>query len=283
MKTTNKLIIFIFTFLVLATTAHAQSPREQLNQMVQQLQKNPNDNALREKIIKLGAQLRPAVPEEAEKYEGRAKFAFKNAKSTDDYADAAKEYEKAVQAAPWIPGYYSDLCTIYEKAGQYVEAKRNCEIYVKTLADRSQISETRQRIAGLEFGIEKTKQQTAADEAKYGWILGKWRWVDSHRGDSRDARNFVAKKTGDKVEFFSEDYPDPNSVLRATFDSSGRTVWEFYLDPKGGWTCPGNTGWVRTSMTVSSDRQRLNYQYYSHLGECHNILKWPNEVELRKR
>ena len=39
MKTTNKLIIFIFTFLVLATTAHAQSPREQLNQMVQQLQK----------------------------------------------------------------------------------------------------------------------------------------------------------------------------------------------------------------------------------------------------
>ena len=41
MKTTKKLILLIFTFLALATTAHAQSPREQLNHMVQQLQKEP--------------------------------------------------------------------------------------------------------------------------------------------------------------------------------------------------------------------------------------------------
>ena len=54
MRTTSQLFIAVFTFLVLATNAHAQSPREQLNQMVQQLQKSPNDNALRnsEKVTK---------------------------------------------------------------------------------------------------------------------------------------------------------------------------------------------------------------------------------------
>lgn len=174
MKITSQLFIAAFAFLALATSAHALTPREQLSQMVQQLQKTPGDDALREKIIKLGMRIRPAVPDAAEKYEGRAKFAFKNAKSTADYADAAREYEKAVQTAPWIPGYYSDLCTIYEKAGQYADAKRNCEVYVKTLVDRSQISETKQRIAGLEFGIEKVKQQAVdTPEAREAALLQK--------------------------------------------------------------------------------------------------------------
>ena len=59
MKTVSKLIIFIFTLLALAASAYAQSPREELQQMVEQLQKTPNDNALREKIIKLGAEIKP--------------------------------------------------------------------------------------------------------------------------------------------------------------------------------------------------------------------------------
>lgn len=175
MRITSQLFIAAFTLLALTTSAHAQSQREQLNQMVQQLQKTPGDDALREKTIRLGMKVRPAVPDAAEKFEGRAKFAFKNAKSTADYADAAREYEKAVQTAPWIAGYYSDLCTIYEKAGQYADAKRNCEVYVKTLVDRSQISETKQRIAGLEFGIEKAKQQAVVDtpEAREAALLKK--------------------------------------------------------------------------------------------------------------
>ena len=50
-----------------ATSAYAETPREQLNQMVQQLQQNPTDNALREKIIALAQTIKPApaVPEEA--------------------------------------------------------------------------------------------------------------------------------------------------------------------------------------------------------------------------
>ncbi len=151
--------------LALAAVAYAQSPREQLKQMTEQLQKAPTDNALREKIIKLARTMKPspALPDTAIAFEGRAQFAFKSAKSEGDYLAAAQEYEKAVAAAPWVPGYYADLCTIYEKAGKYEDAKRHCEFYLVGLTNPGQKTDVKRRIAGLEFGIEKKRR--AAEEA----------------------------------------------------------------------------------------------------------------------
>jgi tetratricopeptide (TPR) repeat protein len=169
MKSIGKLIIFGFALLALAASAYAQSPREQLKQAVEQLQAAPNDNALRERVVKLGAQIRPApaIPEEAVRFEGRAQFAFRSAKSEDDFLAAAREYEQAVAAAPWVPGYYSDLCTIYEKAGKYEDAKRNCGFYLVGLSDPAQTTDVKRRIAGLEFGIEKiaAEKRRATEEA----------------------------------------------------------------------------------------------------------------------
>ncbi len=140
---------------------------QDLAQLTAQLQKTPTDNALREKIIKLAATMKPAptVPDEAIKYEGRAQFAFKNAKSESDYISAANEYEKAVAAAPWVPGYYSDLCTIYEKANKYEDAKRNCGFYLVSLTDTNEITDLKRRIAGLDYGIEQAQKAKAQAEA----------------------------------------------------------------------------------------------------------------------
>jgi hypothetical protein len=141
-----------------ASSAYAQGPRELLKQMVEQLRASPADDALREKIIRLGSTMKPApaVPPDAEKFEGRAQFAFNNAKSNADYLVAAQEYEKAVAFAPWVPGYYFDLCTIYEKAGKYLEAKRRCELYLLSGPRGAETSELRKRIAGLEFALERS-------------------------------------------------------------------------------------------------------------------------------
>lgn len=51
-----------------------------LKQYVADLQKNPGDDALREKIIKLALTLnpKPALPDEAITHEGAAEYAFKN-------------------------------------------------------------------------------------------------------------------------------------------------------------------------------------------------------------
>jgi len=169
MKLFMQALALIVFSAMLASTAIAQSPREQLQQLTAQLQKTPNDNALRERIIKLGAEIKPApaIPDEANRREGRGKFAFRSAKSNEDFLAAAAEFEAAARAAPWVAGYYSDLCTIYEKAEKYAEAKLNCELNLASLADPAQISEVRQRIAGLEFGIEKvaTDKRRAVEEA----------------------------------------------------------------------------------------------------------------------
>ena len=165
MKWIHVLAAMILMSLASAASVHAQSPREQLGQMVEQLQKAPTDDALRERIIKLGAEIKPApaIPDEAVRYTGRAIFVFKTAKTEADYLDAAREYERAVTSAPWVASYYAELCTIYENATKYAEAKRACDFALVGTTDPSQAMELKQRIAGLEIGIERN---SAAGHAK---------------------------------------------------------------------------------------------------------------------
>ena len=196
MKATGKLIVAITVFLGLAVSAHAQSPREQLQQMVEQLQKTPGDHALREKIIKLAPTLKPppALPDAAVAFEGRGQFAFRSAKSEADYLVAAQEYDKAVAMAPWVLDSYFNLCTIYEKAGRLEDAKRHCGFYLMGLSDPAQMTEIKRRIAGLEFGIEKTateKRQAAQEanspQARETALLSKVkgiRFVDRHTDEN---------------------------------------------------------------------------------------------------
>ena len=95
------------------------------------------------------------MPDDAIKYEGRGQFRFKSAKNLQDYSAAAQEYEQAVNSAPWVDGYYADLCTIYEKAEKYADAKRNCMFALHATANPRLMADLKRRIAGLEVGIEK--------------------------------------------------------------------------------------------------------------------------------
>lgn len=161
MKKNFTVLILTFLCLVMTYFVPAQTPQEQLTQLVAQLQKAPTDSALREKIIKLAAAMKPApaVPDEAVKFEGRAQAAFKTAEKPEDYLAAAREYRKAVDLAPWLGGYYSDLCTIYDKAGVYIEAKRNCQWAAMADSDPAAATDSKRRIAGLDFLIEKFSKE----------------------------------------------------------------------------------------------------------------------------
>lgn len=59
MKTYGQWLLFM-VLLAGGASAHAAPPGEALPQMVEQLQLNPSDDALREKIIKLAQELKPA-------------------------------------------------------------------------------------------------------------------------------------------------------------------------------------------------------------------------------
>lgn len=125
MKRTGWVLSFGLVLLALcATRTYAQSPHEQLSQMVQQLQKTPGDNALREKIIKLAASIKPApaIPSEAERRMVRGAAAFRSATSAADYQDAVKEFAQATHAAPWYGDAYFNLGVSQDKAGNHEAA-----------------------------------------------------------------------------------------------------------------------------------------------------------------
>lgn len=130
MKITGKLIIISFALLALVASAHAQSTREELQQLVERLQKTPNDHALREQIIKLAPTLKPApaLPSEAERRMVRGSTAFKGATSVTGYQDAAKEFEQATLAAPWYDDAYFNLGVSQDKAENYEAALRSLKL-----------------------------------------------------------------------------------------------------------------------------------------------------------
>lgn len=163
----NKTLIFTMSVLalLLALTEYspAKTPQEVLGQYVSDLQKKPHDSVLREKIIKHVRTMRPQppTPAEADRYEGRAEFAVKNAKTEADFLDAAKEYEKALRIAPWIPAYYFNQGIAFEKAAKPKEAKLSFEFYLLAAPDATDAREVRKHIAGLEYMIEKAAKESS--------------------------------------------------------------------------------------------------------------------------
>jgi tetratricopeptide (TPR) repeat protein len=158
MKLSSQMIFLALAIATSMVSAHAQSPREQLNQMVQQLQKTPNDDGLREKIIKLARTLKPslALSPEAERRMVRGGAAFSGATSVADYRAAAKEFEQATLAAPWYGEAYFNLGLAQDKAEDYDAALRS----LKLAALASPGSKDAEK---LSYAVEFRKEKAAAD------------------------------------------------------------------------------------------------------------------------
>jgi hypothetical protein len=88
-------------FAIFPVFGQSSTPQETLNEYIPDVQKNPNDYALREKIIKFVQTMNPApvVPEAVDELIGQAKYVFKHAKEQKDYLDAVDAYKKVVNFA----------------------------------------------------------------------------------------------------------------------------------------------------------------------------------------
>jgi tetratricopeptide (TPR) repeat protein len=155
--------LIVVGLLVVPLTTQAQSARERLQNLTAQLQKAPSDEGLRETIIKLELTLdpKPATPIAATQAEGGAEYAFKNAQSASDYADSAKQYEKALLVAPWIAADYFNCGVAHEKAGENSEAIRSFSLYLLAAPNAGDALEVNKRIGGLQYA----EQRRVSDEA----------------------------------------------------------------------------------------------------------------------
>ena len=170
MKTASKLIIFIVTSLVLVASACAQSPREQLQQMVQQLQTTPNDNVLRERIIKLATNIKPApeIPEEATRAFVKGNVFQKEAKDASGYELAISAYRDALRIAPWWGDAYFNLSVALESSSKFNEAIASIKLFIASVPSGSkEAREAQNRVYALEAkGEMATKQSAIAEQTR---------------------------------------------------------------------------------------------------------------------
>jgi tetratricopeptide (TPR) repeat protein len=153
MKSASKLTIVALTFLTLAASADAQSPREQLQQMVEQLQKTPTDNALRERIIKLGMEIKPApaIPEEANRAFVKGNVFQKEAKDASGYDLAISAYREALRVAPWWGDAYYNLAVALESANKFDEAIASIKFFMVSVSGGSaEAREAQNRMYAIE-------------------------------------------------------------------------------------------------------------------------------------
>ena len=153
------LLLSLGSVLSVSSVANGQiGPREQLQQYVAELQKNLNDHALREKIIKLALTLepRPAVPEEARRHFVRGNTALKNAKDASDYDRAIARYNEALLLAPWWPEPYFNLAKALELRERYDDAIAALKLYVLAAPQGEDARAAQDMIYVLEDKKERT-------------------------------------------------------------------------------------------------------------------------------
>lgn len=145
-------------------------PHASLQQYIAVLQTNPGDQSLRAKIINLVQTIKPepAIPQEAKDHAVRAQYAFKDAKRQADYAEAIKEYEAAVELAPWVTDYYFNLGVAQERAGQLPHAKLSFQFYLLAKPDAEDAEAVRERIVGIDYQSKRVVKDLVDTES--GWI-----------------------------------------------------------------------------------------------------------------
>jgi tetratricopeptide (TPR) repeat protein len=167
------------------TNAPAAGPRDQLQQLTEQLQKTPDDEALREKIINLARTLAPPpeLPEETTRRMARGVAAFKDAKSVSDYKDAVAEFEKATLAAPWYADAYYNLGKARAKAEDYAGASVSLKLYLLAAPGAKDAAEAKTLMYEMEYKGDKAEKERSAAQAKEQQLAQAKQLAEHFRGN----------------------------------------------------------------------------------------------------
>src|ERR1039458_8665702 len=176
MSCSGVLFALLFMVGVIAVPAQSTNPQEILKQYISDLHNNPNDTALREKIIALAQTMRPApaIPEEARGHYVMAATVVEKAKNDTEKAKndsdlkqansgferAVGEYKAALLAAPWWADAYKKLAIAQKAAERYDDAIASLNLYLLT-----QPADARDAQDEI-YKLKALKQSAADDQAK---------------------------------------------------------------------------------------------------------------------
>ena len=109
--------------------------RKQLAAYVAEYQGNPENTALRNKIIELAKSLNPApeIPQLAQDDFAKATAQMAAATTADAFETVAQLFEQVAVQAPWYADAYFNAATAYAKANKYDSARRNLALYLASM------------------------------------------------------------------------------------------------------------------------------------------------------
>lgn len=260
MKTfTNVLALLLLT--VAPAPVYSQTHAE-LHAMVQQLQANPSDTALRERIIQVARALKPApaIPEAARESFVQGTTIAQSAKDAAGQALAVQRFEQAIRIAPWWGDAWYNLAVAQELAGQLDAARRSLQLYILTGLDAEEARKAQDRIYALEAKNELASTEAANVAARKradADALWNARWVSYHASGS--SSRLSSKKVGDIVEFYPEGWTAP--LYRGRFESNGGIRWQYHVADQ--------CGWVPMDMNVAPDLGTLTtWEQTTDLSTC---------------
>ncbi len=164
------LISSVLSLFFIISPAIASSPKTQLKQYVSDLQNDPNNQELREKIIKfvLSMNTKPNLSDEFVIQKGKAFHAMKSAQNPEDFKNAANEFEKASLLAPWRADIYYNMGLADQAAGMADEAVQSFKLYLVAKPHANDRAAVLEKIGEVEDAGEKKKKLESFE--------GEWCW-----------------------------------------------------------------------------------------------------------
>jgi tetratricopeptide (TPR) repeat protein len=162
-KCKNSICLLALCILMIAPSEknHAQNLRDSLNQYIVSLQQNPNDNALREKIISVSLRIKPApaIPDNANEKLVMG-TTFRDGKA---YGLAIKSLNEALLIAPWWGEAYKELGITLEFAEKFDETITAFQLYLKTNPGEEMTTNTKNEIAKVKAKKEMANSPVATE------------------------------------------------------------------------------------------------------------------------
>jgi hypothetical protein len=266
--------------------ARADTPGEQLAQMVQQLQQTPGDNALREKIIKLSASVKPApaVPEEARRSFIKGTTFVKAATDPSQQKLAVESFQEAVKIAPWWGDAYYNLAIAQDLAGLPQDAQASLKLYLLTSPGEKDAREAQDRIYALEAKQEALDRQKtdrlAAEQKKKAEFAQRLNGQWSYKDEMHDAYYQVQVGSNDTFTLtFLRNYwhgpgmtpgPGPRyeEACSGSIDGNQLKATCSRVDDRNPWGCgfARTSGSLTGSVSDSGDSMPLHFNYQGTAG-----------------
>jgi len=151
----------------LPARAQTANPQDTLNQYVADLQKDPENAALRAKTIAFAQTVTPVpeIPEDARHHYIRGSVFAKEAKTDAEFESAIQEYVQALYIAPWWGNAYFGLAMVQKTSGQFDAAIANLKLALLAKMDEKDVKEAQDQIYAIEVEKELATKRNAEAQA----------------------------------------------------------------------------------------------------------------------